>query len=99
MKETAIVLVIEIVVVALSLTAYKKQLRKTAKRVEIIWLAVILSTILTISLGYGIPFVGMPFAVIAYIIAVFFLQWLVSQTVMDWGWKLIKEFIERKVSK
>ncbi len=99
MKETAIVLVIEIVVVALSLTAYKKQLRKTAKRAEIIWLAVILSTILTISLGYGIPFVGMPFAVIAYIIAVFFLQWLVSQTVMDWGWKLIKEFIERKVSK
>jgi len=99
MKETAIVLVIEIVVVALSLTAYKKQLRKTAKRAEIIWLAVILSTILTISLGYGIPFVGMPFAVIAYIIAVFFLQWLVSQTVMDWGWKLIKGFIERKVSK
>ena len=99
MKETAIVLVIEIVVVALSLTAYKKQLRKTAKRAEIVWLAVILSTILTISLGYGIPFVGMPFAVIAYIIAVFFLQWLVSQTVMDWGWKLIKEFIERKVSK
>ena len=99
MKETAIVLVIEIVVVALSLTAYKKQLRKTAKRAEIVWLAVILSTLLTISLGYGIPFVGMPFAVIAYIIAVFFLQWLVSQTVMDWGWKLIKEFIERKVSK
>ena len=99
MKETAIVLVIEIVVVALSLTAYKKQLRKTAKRAEIIWLAVILSTILTISLGYGIPFVGMPFAVIAYIIAVFFLQWLVSQAIMDWGWKLIKEFIERKVSK
>ncbi len=99
MKETAIVLVIEIVVVALSLTAYKKQLRKTAKRAEIIWLAVILSTLLTISLGYGIPFVGMPFAVIAYIIAVFFLQWLVSQTVMDWGWKLIKEFIEKKVSK
>ena len=99
MKETAIVLVIEIVIVALSLTAYKKQLRKTAKRAEIIWLAVILSTILTISLGYGIPFVGMPFAVIAYIIAVFFLQWLVSQAIMDWGWKLIKEFIERKVSK
>lgn len=99
MKETAIVLVIEIVVVALSLTAYKKQLRKTAKRAEIIWLAVILSTLLTISLGYGIPFVGMPFAVIAYIIAVFFLQWLVSQAIMDWGWKLIKEFIERKVSK
>ncbi len=99
MKETAIVLVIEIVVVALSLTAYKKQLRKTAKRAEIVWLAVILSTLLTLSLGYGIPFVGMPFAVIAYIIAVFFLQWLVSQTVMDWGWKLIKEFIERKVSK
>ena len=99
MKETAIVLVIEIVVVALSLTAYKKQLRKTAKRAEIVWLAVILSTLLTISLGHGIPFVGMPFAVIAYIIAVFFLQWLVSQTVMDWGWKLIKEFIERKVSK
>lgn len=98
MKETAIVLVIEIVVVALSLTAYKKQLRKTAKRAEIIWLAVILSTLLTISLGYGIPFVGMPFAVIAYIIAVFFLQWLVSQAIMDWGWKLIKEFIERKVS-
>ena len=99
MKETAIVLLIEIVVVALSLTAYKKQLRKTAKRSEIIWLAVILSTILTISLGYGIPFVGMPFAVIAYIITVFFLQWLVSQMVMDWGWNLIKEFIERKVSK
>ena len=99
MKETAIVLVIEIVVVALSLTAYKKQLRKTAKRAEIVWLAVILSTLLTISLGYGIPFVGMPFAVIAYIIAVFFLQWLVSQAIMDWGWKLIKEFIERKVSK
>ncbi|HKM08133.1 MAG TPA: hypothetical protein VJ869_14305 [Sphaerochaeta sp.] len=99
MKETAIVLVIEIVVVALSLTAYKKQLRKTAKRAEIIWLAVILSTLLTISLGYGIPFVGMPFAVIAYIIAVFFLQWLVSQAIMDWGWKLIKGFIERKVSK
>ena len=76
MKETAIVLVIEIVVVALF--DYKKQLRKTAKRAEIIWLAVILSTLLTISLGYGIPFVGMPFAVIAYIIAVFFLQWLVS---------------------
>ena len=99
MKETAIVLLIEIVVVALSLTAYKKQLRKTAKRSEIIWLAVILSTLLTISLGYGIPFVGMPFAVIAYIITVFFLQWLVSQMVMDWGWNLIKEFIERKVSK
>jgi len=99
MKETAIVLVIEIVIVALSLTAYKKQLRKTATRKEIVWLAVILSTILTISLGYGIPFVGMPFAVIAYIIAVFFLQWLVSQTVMDWGWNLIKGFIERKVSK
>ena len=99
MKETAIVLVIEIVIVALSLTAYKKQLRKTAKRAEIIWLAVILSTLLTISLGYGIPYVGMPFAVIAYIIAVFFLQFLVSQTVMDWGWKLIKEFIEKKVSK
>ena len=99
MKETAIVLVIEIVIVALSLTAYKKQLRKTAKRVEIIWLAIILSTILTISLGFGIPFVGMPFAVVAYIITVFFLQWLVSQTVMDWGWKLIKGFIERKVSK
>ena len=99
MKETAIVLVIEIVVVALSLTAYKKQLRKTAKRAEIIWLAVILSTILTISLGYGIPFVGMPFAVIAYIIAVFFLQWLVSQTVMDWGWNIIKTLIEKKVSK
>ena len=99
MKETAIVLVIEIVIVALSLTAYKKQLRKTAKRAEIIWLAVILSTLLTISLGYGIPFVGMPFAVIAYIIAVFFLQWLVSQAIMDWGWKLIKGFIERKVSK
>lgn len=99
MKETAIVLVIEIVVVALSLTAYKKQLRKTAKRAEIIWLAVILSTILTISLGYGIPFVGMPFAVVAYIITVFFLQWLVSQTVMDWVWKIIKGFIERKVSK
>ena len=99
MKETAIVLLIEIVVVALSLTAYKKQLRKTAKRSEIIWLAVILSTILTISLGYGIPFVGMPFSIPAYIIAVFFLQWLVSQTVMDWGWKLIKGFIERKVSK
>ena len=99
MKETAIVLVIEIVVVALSLTAYKKQLRKTAKRAEIIWFAVILSTILTISLGYGIPFVGMPFAVVAYIITVFFLQWLVSQTVMDWAWKLIKGFIERKVSK
>lgn len=99
MKETAIVLVIEIVVVALSLTAYKKQLKKTAGRAEIIWLAIILSTILTISLGFGIPFVGMPFAVVAYIITVFFLQWLVSQTVMDWGWKLIKEFIERKVSK
>ena len=99
MKETAIVLVIEIVVVALSLTAYKKQLRKTAKRAEIVWLAVILSTILTISLGYGIPFVGMPFAVIAYTTTVFFLQWLVSQTVMDWGWKLIKGFIEKKVSK
>ncbi len=99
MKETAIVLVIEIVVVALSLTAYKKQLRKTAKRAEIVWLAVILSTLLTISLGYGIPFVGMPFAIPAYIIAVFFLQWLVSQAIMDWGWNLIKEFIERKVSK
>lgn len=99
MKETAIVLVIEIVVVALSLTAYKKQLKKTAGRAEIIWLAIILSTILTISLGFGIPFVGMPFAVVAYIITVFFLQWLVSQMVMDWGWKLIKEFIERKVSK
>ena len=99
MKETAIVLVIEIVVVALSLTAYKKQLRKTAKRAEIVWLAVILSTLLTISLGYGIPFVGMPFAIPAYIIAVFFLQWLVSQAIMDWGWKLIKEFIEKKVSK
>ena len=97
MKETAIVLVIEIVVVAVS--QLQKQLRKTAKRAEIIWLAVILSTLLTISLGYGIPFVGMPFAVIAYIIAVFFLQWLVSQAIMDWGWKLIKEFIERKVSK
>ena len=35
MKETAIVLVIEIVIVALSLTAYKKQLRKTAKRADI----------------------------------------------------------------
>ncbi len=99
MKETAIVLVIEIVVVALSLTAYKKQLKKTAGRAEIIWLAIILSTLLTLSLGYGIPFVGMPFAVIAYIIAVFFLQWLVSQAIMDWGWKLIKGFIERKVSK
>ena len=72
MKETAIVLVIEIVVVALSLTAYKKQLKKTAGRAEIIWLAIILSTILTISLGFGIPFVGMPFAVVAYIITVFF---------------------------
>ena len=99
MKETAIVLIIEIVVVALSLTAYKKQLKKTAGRAEIIWLAIILSTILTISLGFGIPFVGMPFAVVAYIITVFFLQWLVSQTVMDWGWKLIKGFIERKASK
>jgi len=99
MKETAIVLVIEIVIVALSLTAYKKQLRKTAKRVEIIWLAIILSTILTISLGFGIPFVGMPFAVVAYIITVFFLQWLVSQTVMDWAWKLVKSLLERKANK
>ena len=99
MKETAIVLVIEIVVVALSLTAYKKQLRKTAKRAEIVWLAIILSTILTISLGFGIPFVGMPFAVVAYIITVFFLQWLISQTVMDWAWMQIKGLLERKANK
>ena len=32
MKETAIVLVIEIVVVALSLTAYKKQLKENSKK-------------------------------------------------------------------
>ena len=96
MKETAIVLVIEIVVVALSLTAQETAEKDSKKKGRDYM--VILST-LTISLGYGIPFVGMPFAVIAYIIAVFFLQWLVSQTVMDWGWKLIKEFIERKVSK
>ena len=99
MKETAIVLGIEIVVVALSLTAYKKQLKKTAGRAEIIWLAIILSTILTISLGFGIPFVGMPFAVIAYIITVFFLQWLISQTVMDWAWMQIKGLLERKANK
>ncbi len=97
MKETGLLLLALIVVVALSVTAYKKHLNKDASRKGIIWLAVALSVILTTSLAFGIQFVGMPWALPAYIISVFFLQWLVSQKVMDWGWGIIKGWVEKKV--
>ncbi len=100
MKEqaifTGIILFVEILVVALALTAYKKKLRKTAKKNEIIFTAVLLSCAITISLAVGIPFVGIPWAIPAYIITVFFLQWLVSQEVMDQVWKIGKAWLSTK---
>lgn len=98
MKQTAIILLVETVVVALSLTAYKKNLRANkAKKHEIVGVAIILSVLLTISLAFGVPFTGIPYTVPAYVVAVFFLQWLVSQQVIDVLWKAVKAFIEKKI--
>lgn len=96
MKETAILLGVEIVTIALSITAYKKNLRKEAKKNEIIIVAFVLSILLTVSLAMGIPFIGMPWAIPAYVTSVFFLQWLVSQKVLDILWKGVKALIKKK---
>lgn len=97
MKETAIILAIETVVIALSVTAYKKNIRKLAKRREIVTVAFILSMTVTTSLAYGVPFAGLPYALFAYIISVFFLQWLVSQKVLDEAWALVKAYLQKKL--
>lgn len=96
MKETAIFLGAEIVVVALSLTGYKKKIRQGAKKNEIIVLAILLSIAITASLGIGIPFVGIPWALPAYILTVFFLQWLISQKFFDIAWKIGKAWLSTK---
>lgn len=82
-----------IIVVALSITSWKKKIRPKAERKEIITLAILLSVILTTSLAVGLEFPGIPWALAAYILAVFFLQWLVSQTWLD---KLFKAYLKKK---
>lgn len=96
-KEMIIVLLILIGIVSLSLTTYKKNIRKKATAREIKVVAWILSIVLTTSITYGFEFKGLPFALPAYIVAVFFLQWSISQTVWDWIWKLGKTWIEKKL--
>lgn len=82
-----------IVVVALSLTTWKKKLRPHAERKEIITLAILLSIVLTTSLAVGLAFPGLPWALVAYILCVFFVQWLVSQAFLD---NLFKAWLKKK---
>jgi hypothetical protein len=88
-KTLVMALVALIVAVALCMSAYKKNLRTTAKRKEITWVAVILSVVLTTSLGFGLGFPGIPWALVAYCIVVFFLQWFINQKVVDKLWAVL----------
>lgn len=86
-----------ILVVAVALTVWKKNIRKTAKEGEIKVMALVLSVVLTCSVGMGLGFPGVPWALVAYTLSVFFLQWMVSQKVLDWIWKLGKQAIEKRL--
>ena len=88
MKETAIVLVIEIVVVALS-HSVQETAEKDSKRAEIIWLAVILSILLTL-LGVQDTFCRHAICSNRLHHSSILPSVACSQTLMDWGWKLIK---------
>lgn len=77
-----------IFVVALSVTVWKKNIRINAKRGEIITVAIILSVALTCTIGIGLGFPGIPWALVGYCIMVFFLQWLFDQKAIDKVWKL-----------
>ena len=88
-----------VLIVAIALTVWKKNIRKRAKEGEIKAVALLLSAALVCSTGVGLGFPGIPWALISYSLAVFFLQWLVSQKVLDWLWKLGKGIIEARAKK
>lgn len=88
-----------ILITAVALTVWKKNLHKCAKEGEIKVLALCLSAALTCSAGVGFGFPGIPWALVSYTLAVFFLQWLVSQKVLDWLWKLGRVLIEARVKR
>lgn len=88
-----------ILIVAIALTVWKKNIHKNARENEIKVIALVVSIVITCSAGIGLGFPGIPWALISYSLAVFFLQWLVSQKVLDWLWKLGKGIIEARAKK
>ena len=97
--EVGGILAIIILVVAIALTVWNKYHRKRAHEGEIKAVALLLSATLVCSTGVGLGFPGIPWALVSYSLVVFFLQWLVSQKVLDWLWKLGKGIIEARAKK
>lgn len=95
-KEMIFTLAGLIFIIALSLTIYKKNIRKNAKGTEIKLVAGFLSIGLTSSLAYGLEFKGLPFALPAYVIMVYMLQYGISQKVIDTVFKVAKAYFKKK---
>mgnify|MGYP000885815188 CR=1 FL=1 len=95
-KEMVITLAVLIFVIALSLTIYKKNIRKNAKGKEIKFVASFLSIGLTSSLAYGLEFKGLPYALPAYVIIVYMLQYGISQKFIDMVFKVAKAYFKKK---
>ncbi len=95
-KEMIITLAGLIFVIALSLTIYKKNIRKNAKGKEIKFVASFLSIGLTSSLAYGLEFKGLPYALPAYVIMVYMLQYGISQKFIDMVFKVAKAYFKKK---
>jgi membrane-associated HD superfamily phosphohydrolase len=88
-KTVLLALFAIIFIIALALTVWKKNLRPLAKRNEIVLVAIVLTLLLTCSMAVGLGFPGIPWALVAYCVAVFFLQWLINQKFLDKLWKIL----------
>ena len=93
-KDVIYVLAGIVVVVAFGMEAYKKNIRGDGKaktkagRMEIIFIASLLSLVLTVSFAFGLGFPGLPLAIVGYSLVVFLLQWQLDQNVVKRLWKV-----------
>lgn len=83
-------------ITAIIVTVWKKNIRKQAQAKEIRIVAIIASIIMTVSVAIGFKFPGLPWTLIAYVIFTFFVQWLISQKVLDEIWAFAKAYIQKK---
>jgi len=86
--NTVYIMIGIIVVVAVGMEVYKKNLRgdgngKTrASKKELEAVALAMSVVFVLSLGFGFSFPGFPIAIPGYILGTFLLQWVVSMKML-----------------
>ena len=85
--------------VALAVTTWKKNIHKAAKGTEIKIVAAILSVAFTVTVGYTFDYCYLPWILIGYSTIVFFLQWTLSQTILDKLWKVAAVMIKAWLKK